>query len=102
MLGGEARFRHVYCRGGAVDDVLAAWQAVCGDRAEVLTRDEVVARGWFGPVGGDVLSRLGDVVVACRDDTAVVSTTDFPYEARLVGLHGSLSPDEMLIPLLVD
>jgi hypothetical protein len=102
LLGGEARFRHLYCRRGAADDVAVAWRSFLGDRAEVLTRDEVVARGWFGPVGGDVLSRLGDVVVACRDDTAVVSTTDFPYEARLVGLHGSLSPDEMLIPLLVD
>ena len=102
LFGGEARFRHLYCRRGAIDDVAVAWRDFLGDRAEVLTRDEVIARGWFGPVGAGVLPRLGDVVVACRDDTAVVSTADFPYEARLVGLHGSLSADEMLIPLLVD
>jgi hypothetical protein len=102
LLGGEARFRHLYCRRGAVDDVAATWRAFLGDRAEVLTREQVVARGWFGAVGAGVLPRLGDVVVACGDDTAVVSTTDFPYEARLVGLHGSLTPAEMMIPLLVD
>ncbi|MCW2793884.1 MAG: type phosphodiesterase/nucleotide pyrophosphatase [Nocardioides sp.] len=102
LIGGEARFRHLYCRGGAVDDVVATWRAFLGDRAEVLTRTDVIARGWFGPVDANVLPRLGDVVVACRDDTAVMSSTDFPYETKLVGLHGSLTPDEMMIPLLVD
>ena len=48
-----------------------------------------------------VLPRLGDVVVACHGDAAILSSADFPYEATLVGLHGSLTPDEMLIPLLV-
>ena len=27
LIGGEARFRHLYCRNGAVDDVLATWRA---------------------------------------------------------------------------
>ena len=66
-----------------------------------MTRADVVERGWFGPVAPGVLPRLGDVVVACHGDSAILSTADFPYEATLVGLHGSLTPDEMLIPLLV-
>jgi hypothetical protein len=102
LLGGEARFRHLYCRGGAVDDVLATWRSVLGDRAEVLTRDQATRRGWFGDgLNASVRPRVGDVLVACRDDAAVVSTTDFGYEASLVGLHGSLTPAEMLIPLIV-
>ena len=48
-----------------------------------------------------VFPRLGDVMVACHGDTAVVSTRDFPYENTLVGLHGSLTSTEMLIPILV-
>jgi hypothetical protein len=102
LLGGEARFRHVYCTRGAVDDVVAAWSAHLGERAEVMTREAAIGRGWFGPVDPAVLPRLGDVVVACHGDTAVMSSRDFPYEAKLVGLHGSLTPEEMLIPLLVD
>jgi hypothetical protein len=102
LIGGEARFRHLYCRNGAVRDVVATWEAVLGERADVLTRDEALARGWFGPVEPAVLPRLGDVVVACRADHAVVSTVDFAYESTLIGLHGSLTPDEMLIPMLVD
>jgi hypothetical protein len=102
LLGGEARFRHLYCQRGAVDDVVATWRAVLGDRATVLPRPDAIALGWFGPVLSGVLPRLGDVVVACHGETAILSTADFPYEATLVGLHGSLTPDEMLIPLLLD
>ena len=72
-----------------------------GTRAEVLTRDEAIGRGWFGPVEPHVRPRLGDVVVAARGDFAVMSTAAFPYETRLVGLHGSLTSAEMLIPVLV-
>ena len=50
LLGGEARFRHLYCHGGAVHDVAATWREVLGDRAEVLTREEAIERGWFGAV----------------------------------------------------
>lgn len=102
LLGGEARFRHLYCRGGAVDDVVATWRETLGEGAEVLTRSEAVLRGWFGPVAPDVLPRIGDVVVAARGTTAVLDSETFPYEARLIGMHGSLTADEMLIPLLAD
>jgi hypothetical protein len=101
LLGGEARFRHLYCRGGAVPDVLAGWHQVLGERAEVLTRDDAVERGWFGPVAGAVRPRIGDVLVASRADFSVMSTGAFPYETQLVGLHGSLTSAEMLIPVLV-
>jgi hypothetical protein len=101
LLGGEARFRHLYCSSGAVDDVLATWRGHLGVRADVLSRDEAIARGWFGPVVPQVRPRLGDVVVASRGDHAVVSTVDFPYENMLVGLHGSLTPAEMEIPILI-
>ncbi|QZY27860.1 alkaline phosphatase family protein [Nocardioides coralli] len=101
LVGGEARFRHLYVQRGAVDDVAASWRETLGERAEVLTRDEAIARGWFGAVEPAVRPRLGDVVVAATGDTAVLSSSSFPYEATLVGLHGSLTPAEMLIPLLV-
>jgi Type I phosphodiesterase / nucleotide pyrophosphatase len=101
LLGGEARFRHVYCAAGAVEDVRARWSELLADAALVLTRDEAIARGWFGDVSAAVLPRLGDVVAAARDNWGLFSFVDFPYETRLVGLHGSITPVEMRIPLLV-
>jgi hypothetical protein len=101
LLGGEARFRHLYCEPTAVSSVAAAWGELLGDRAEVMTREAAIQRGWFGPVTEAVLPRLGDVLVAARGDLAMFSSQDFGYEMSLVGLHGSLTPDEMLIPVLV-
>lgn len=101
LLGGEARFRHLYCSARAVDDVVATWREVLGERATVLAREDAVGRGWFGAVSPSVLPRLGDVMVACHGDTAVVSSRDFAYEDTLVGLHGSLTPAEMRIPILL-
>ncbi|HCB05695.1 MAG TPA: alkaline phosphatase family protein [Nocardioides bacterium] len=101
LLGGEARFRHLYCADGAASSVAGCWAELLGDRAEVLTREAAIARGWFGPVTELVLPRLGDVVVAARGELAMFSSKDFNYEMSLVGLHGSLTPDEMLIPILV-
>jgi hypothetical protein len=101
LLGGEARFRHLYCSSGAVDDVLATWREHLGPRAEVLSRDAAIERGWFGQVAPSVRPRLGDIVVASHGDHAVMSTHDFPYENLLVGLHGSLTAVEMEIPILV-
>jgi hypothetical protein len=102
LVGGEARFRHLYCKGGAVPDVVDTWRSVLGERADVMTRGEAITRGWFGPVDPSVLPRIGDVVVACRGDFAVLSTEGFPFESKLIGMHGSLTPDEMLIPILLD
>ena len=101
LVGGEARFRHLYASRGALDDVVATWRTMLADRAVVLTRDEAIERGWFGAVDPRVRPRLGDVVVACTGHTAILSTSTFPFEARLVGLHGSLTPAEMLIPVVV-
>jgi hypothetical protein len=102
LLAGEARFRHVYCAAGAVEDVCARWRGLLGEAALVVTRDEAIACGWFGEVAASVLPRLGDVMAAAREDWGLFSSVDFPYEMRLVGLHGSMTPVEMRIPLLVD
>lgn len=102
LMGGEARFRHLYCEAGVVGDVVGRWTDRVGDSAIVLARDDAIDRGWFGAVEPSVRPRLGDVVVASVGDLAVVSSKRFLHETRLVGLHGSVTADEMLVPLLVD
>jgi hypothetical protein len=102
LFGGEARFRHLYCAAGSVVDVIARWRECLGANAWVVSRDEAIGEGWFGAVDSHVRPRLGDVMVASRGETAVVSSRRFSLETSLIGLHGSLSADEMLVPLLVD
>jgi hypothetical protein len=100
LLGGEARARHLYVRPGAASDVLATWRELLGDRAWVLTRDEAVKEGWFGPVDARVADRIGDIVAAAAGSFAVVAATQEPGESSLFGMHGSLTPSEQLVPAL--
>ncbi len=96
-IGGEARFRQLYC--DRPSRVAAAWGEFLGERAHVLTRDEALCAGWFGTeVDGRVVPRIGDVVVAMRQDWGVM-TAAFPGEFSLVGMHGSLTAEEMVVPL---
>src|SRR5690606_6838704 len=49
LLGGEARVRYVYAVDGAADAVLEAWRERLAGRAWVVSRQEAVDAGWFGP-----------------------------------------------------
>jgi len=101
MLGGEARARHVYAVPGAASDVYTVWSEVLGEQMWVATRDQAIEAGWFGPrVDERVYARIGDVVAAARDDVAVVANRSEPGESKMVGLHGSMTPVEQLVPLL--
>jgi hypothetical protein len=100
LLGGEPRARHVYAVPGAAADVLAAWRAVLRDRAWVLSRDEAIAEGWFGPVAPHLANRIGDVVAAPAGPWAVIASKAEVLESSLVGMHGSLTPADQLVPLL--
>lgn len=101
LIAGEARFRHVYTTDGAVDDVYASWRSVLGGRAQVRTRAEAITAGWFGSVEDRVAERLGDVVVNVDGNCAIEYRSQFPRETKLVGLHGALTEDELLVPLIV-
>lgn len=98
--GGEPRAPQLYCEPEATDDVLATWRARIGDHAWVLSRDEAVATGLFGAVQPSHLARIGDVVVAMRDAHAVVDSRQHrPQLLALIGLHGSLTEDEVPVPM---
>lgn len=101
-VGGEARARQVYAADGAAPDVLATWREVLGERAWVVSGEEAVHAGWFGPrVDDAVRPRIGDVVVASRGRSAVLRRSVEPLESALRGHHGSLTSAEQLVPLLV-
>ncbi|MGB3355267.1 MAG: alkaline phosphatase family protein [Mycobacterium sp.] len=101
-IGGEARARHVYTRVGALEDVLAGWRDILGDRAWVVSRDEAIGAGWFGGrVTDDVRPRIGDVVAAARGSAGLLRKAVEPIESSLVGQHGSLTEAESSVPLLL-
>lgn len=102
LVAGEARARYLYTEPGATADVVAAWRDVLGSRALVLTREDSIERGWFGPVVTErVRPLIGDVIVAALGGTTVVRSKAVVPEPRLVGHHGSVTTAELLVPFLV-
>ena len=102
LVGGEPRSLQLHCEPGAVADVLAAWRERLGPDMTVMSRAEAVAGGWFGPVSDHVLPRIGDVVTSAVGPIAVVdSRTARQQILDLIGFHGARTPEETLIPLLV-
>lgn len=96
---GEGRFRWLHARRGQVDalrDACAQFQNV----AWVVDKSQVLDEKWFGPRVTDAVSRrMGDIALI---PFAPVSF-DEPLDSgpfQLVCRHGSLTEDEMLVPLL--
>ena len=99
-LAGEGRFRQLYVDHEPARRVADRWRDRIGDLAWVRTRDEAIDEGWFAAIDDQLRERWGHVLVALRGDWAVM-TSAFPREYTLIGMHGSLTPAEMLVPLLV-
>jgi hypothetical protein len=103
VVAGEPRAVHVHCEEGEGPRVLERWRDVLGDTAWVLTREEAITLGLFGPVDERHRLVIGDVVAAARGTSAVVdSRTQSPQSLALVGMHGSLTDAEVLVPLVVE
>ncbi|MFC0678098.1 alkaline phosphatase family protein [Lysobacter korlensis] len=103
LVAGEPRCLQLHLEAG-VDPaaMLERWREAEGARAWVASRDEVIESGWFGPVVTDAArSRMGDIFVAARkrvvyDDPRTASA----QSQAMIGQHGSLSEEELTVPLL--
>lgn len=104
LLGGEPRLVQLYCRDAspsAVSGMTARFAEAVADRAWVLTRDQAIDAGWFGPVDDRIAPRIGDLLIAARGDFALIDSTTMHQKAlKLIGHHGSLTEAEQLVPLL--
>ncbi len=102
LVAGEPRAAHVHCAPGRAEAVAARWRDILGDTAWVLHRHEAESLGLFGAVADRHRGAIGDLVVAARGNRAVLdSRTQSGPSMGLVGMHGSLTPGEVLVPLIV-
>lgn len=100
LVSGEGRFLWLHALPGRLDELVGRCRSLYGAFATVVTRDEVVDAGWFGgPLSDAVAWRVGDVGLIARAPIAFLDPTD-PGSASLRCRHGSLTPDELLVPLV--
>src|SRR6202041_1413219 len=101
VVAGDPRVRYLHTEPGAASDVVAAWSELLNGRGDVRSGDDAGAAGLFGNVRPGHLARIGDLVVSCLGDTAVLASAHEPPEvAQLIGFHGAGNPVEMAIPLI--
>lgn len=101
IMAGEPRMLHLYAEPDAAGLVLQRWQAE-SERSWVMSRDQAVAAGLFGPrVDAEVLPRIGDVLVAARAAVAYYDDRLADKKAqKMIGQHGSLTDLERIVPLV--
>ncbi len=97
---GEGRFRWLHAHRGGFDDLLAAATEEFSGTGWVMSREQLIADGWFGPtVSPQVAQRLGDVAVLARGPVSYHDPDDSgPFE--LVCRHGSMTSAEVYVPLV--
>lgn len=97
---GEGRFRWLHLRPGTTHDALQLARAQYQDVAWVVERDQVIDEQWFGPRVSDVIRRrLGEIALVPFADVSFTDPLDsgpFVLQCR----HGSLTTEEMDVPLL--
>ncbi|MFL6162878.1 MAG: alkaline phosphatase family protein [Jatrophihabitantaceae bacterium] len=100
-IAGEGRVRYLHVAPGQLAAVRQRWLDRVGGSMAVLTRDEAIQRGWFGPtVSSLAAERIGDLVVLATGPGAVVRRRVEQRLAAMIGQHGALTEDELLVPLL--
>lgn len=102
LTAGEPRALHLHLEPGVdPEHVAARWRDVLGTHAAVVTQAQADAGGLFGEILDGAKGRIGDVVVAMGGRATVVDTrTQTAGSLALIGVHGSLTPEELQVPLL--
>jgi hypothetical protein len=96
----EPRAAYLYVRPGQTEAVRAYVAEHLADRFVLLEMEQTLAAGLFGPgePSPKTRARLGDLLLLARNDSRLLVTEEpVPFH----GHHGSLTPEEMLVPLLM-
>lgn len=99
----EPRAAYLYVRPGQTESLRAYVAEHLTNRFLLLETERVLAAGLFGPLNGtepapEIRARLGDMLLLAQDNSRLLVTKEpVPFH----GHHGSLMPEEMLVPLLM-
>lgn len=108
---GERRAPYLYARRGQAERLLDVARAQLGHAASAMSQEEAYACGLFGPdpLSDEARFRIGDVLLFPRGNLQLGYQPDYtgiPEHQRpnppppFRGMHGGLSPEEALVPLL--
>jgi hypothetical protein len=109
LPAGERRVVYLHPKPGLADSVYAYARERLGEVAPAMRRDDAVSLGLFGPgeLSERAAVRIGEVLLFPRGNLQLVPPVEVIEgvppprpPAVFFGLHGGLTPDEALVPLL--
>ncbi|MDO5729906.1 MAG: alkaline phosphatase family protein [Actinomycetaceae bacterium] len=96
MIAGEGRSVHIHCEANRYD-LLDTWESFIGERGTIVRRGDL-AEVLGGRAGADL---VGDGLLLMHDNWVCVdSRVQSEGMVNLIGVHGSISEDEMAIPII--
>jgi hypothetical protein len=100
MQSGEGRFRWLHCAPADIEGLIDAAESEVGDLAWVVSKEQMLDEGWFGPtVSPPIQRRLGNVALCAYEPVSFYEADDSgPFE--LICRHGSMTSAEVNVPLL--
>lgn len=97
---GEPRHAYLYARAGAARELFEAAQRELSREFVVLKGEDALAAGLYGDprsLHPEAHLRIGDVILLARGGATLWSSDT---RRPLLGMHGALEREEMLVPLL--
>ena len=102
-LTGEPRVAYCHVQAGAAEEFTRRAKATLASRAEVHASAELVEAGWFGTgrAHARLMDRVGDVTLVMQGHYTLKDRLPGEKQHVLIGNHGGVTEDEMLVPLVV-
>jgi predicted AlkP superfamily pyrophosphatase or phosphodiesterase len=102
-LCGERRAAYCYVRPGMARDFEDYVRDALAEQVHLFASETLVAQGWFGPGTPHprLTQRIGDYTLIMKEDWTIKDWLQGEERHRQVGVHGGLSADEMVVPLVV-
>jgi hypothetical protein len=102
-LCGERRVAYCYVRPGQERAFEEYVRDELSDRALLYASPRLMQEGWFGPgvPHPKLASRIGDYVLVMTDRATIKDWMPGEKRHQLIGVHGGVTEEEMLVPLAV-
>ncbi|MGH8667212.1 MAG: alkaline phosphatase family protein [Burkholderiales bacterium] len=101
-LSGEPRVAFCHVRPDLAGSFMAKARNMLGEYADVLPSSQLVEEGWFGPGRPHpcLAERVGDAALVMKRHAIIKDHLPGERRHTLIGNHGGVTEDEMLIPLV--
>ncbi|MBD3671762.1 MAG: alkaline phosphatase family protein [Gammaproteobacteria bacterium] len=102
-LCGEPRLAFCYVHADRRDQFLDYVKTQLSEACEVMSREEMLAKGLFGLgiAHPELPHRIGDFALIMKGRWIIKDRIAGESDFHMIGVHGGLSADEMYVPLIV-